>query len=98
MGIATKDTSQDDKQQPEQNTVAKREKFRAYNRAYYLAHRQKRRAYSHQYQQLHRQTLNAKRRQRYRKNPTPFLTATQEWVAKNRVRRKAAGMASKTPG
>jgi hypothetical protein len=40
MGIATEDLSQDEKQQePEQHTVTRREKFRAYNRTYYRAHR-----------------------------------------------------------
>jgi hypothetical protein len=42
MGIATDDTRQEEEKQPhsDQQALARREKLRAYNRAYYLVHRQ----------------------------------------------------------
>jgi hypothetical protein len=49
-----------------------------------------RQAYQHAYHQQHRHALNAKRRERYRRNPAPMLQAHRIWVAKNRERRKAA--------
>jgi hypothetical protein len=93
MDIAAKDSKQDEPQQPDQKALTKREKLQAYNQAYYLQHRQEKRVRNRLYHQLNRKKINAQRRKRYHQHPTPFLTATQEWVAKNRVRRKATQQA-----
>jgi hypothetical protein len=40
------------------------------------------------YYQTHRDHLAAKQRARYKKNPTPDLMATTQWIANNRDRRR----------
>jgi hypothetical protein len=77
--------------QPTRTTlVAKREKLRLYNQAYYQQHKPEKRASNRHYHQLYRAERNAKRRQRYQLNPAPYRTATRQWVSKNPERRKVS--------
>jgi hypothetical protein len=70
--------------QSDQTAQTTREKRRQYNRKYYVLHREHRLGYFHQ----HRTQRAANRRERYNKNPTPFLSATRTWVLKHRDRRR----------
>jgi hypothetical protein len=82
-----------DQTQSTQTALTKQERLRLYNQAYYQQHKAEKRELNRRYQHLHCTERNGKRRQRYRKNPEPFLSATRQWEVTHREKRQTSQQA-----